>query len=791
MRVFAELVIKYRKIIIAVTLLLTIVSCFFIPHLKVNPDVISYLPKNDEVSMLFDSIGKSFQGNTIAVIGYKSDNVFTNKSLNELKIITDTLKLLPGVSYVNSLINVIDIRETDSVLQIVPLIDEYNIPQKQKELDSLKTYVLSKELYKGLLVSEDASATVITVKILPDFGIKPDSSITKDSVIAYYSARYPQPIFKLIYDNKYDTLIVNVNKARVAELIKNKLQNLNIKYGKLYFGGIPYLINEIGDIIAHDIIILGILAFLIILIVLYVSFKSWRGVIMPIFSVTIAILWVLGLMSVLGIEISMITNVVPVVLLATGSAYTIHVVNRINETYLQEKADIKSITIKALSYITVPVFFAAITTIVGFISFIFGSYITIIVQFGIFTALGVLFSFIISVTFIPAFLSFFPYVKVSLKNTEFENKKSKLKEFLTKLNNYNALAKKYIITLWIFIIIIFAFGISRIERRVDIIDYFKKTHSIKKTENFLRETFGGTSYLYVYVKGDIQNLKTLQIIDSIQQYIKSINHITHTLSVVDILKEMNNVMGEGKRLPNNQDKIYNLWFLMEGQDILAQLVANGNTEALIQATINTTDSKIMADMVNNIDNYLSKYKNITNINIKQSGFPPLYKRLDESLINSQIYSLIIAIIFMFIVVSYILKSFKTGLLAIVPIVATIITIFGTMGWFHIPLDIATVLVASISMGIGVDYAIHLISQYVHEINLSSSHSESILKALTISGKAILINVLSVTLGFLVMLFSELVPIQRFGFLIAVTMITSGLSTLTLLVATLNLINIKK
>jgi len=142
---------------------------------------------------------------------------------------------------------------------------------------------------------------------------------------------------------------------------------------------------------------------------------------------------------------------------------------------------------------------------------------------------------------------------------------------------------------------------------------------------------------------------------------------------------------------------------------------------------------------------------------------------------------------LYFLVSYLLKSFKNGIFAIIPIVTTVITLFGTMGWLHIPLDVATVLVASVSMGIGIDYAIHFISHITHsQKNSVESIQEAVEGATLTSGRAIVINVLSVTLGFLVLIFSDLVPLQRFGLLIGVTMLTSGLSTLTLLAAVMNL-----
>jgi predicted RND superfamily exporter protein len=147
-------------------------------------------------------------------------------------------------------------------------------------------------------------------------------------------------------------------------------------------------------------------------------------------------------------------------------------------------------------------------------------------------------------------------------------------------------------------------------------------------------------------------------------------------------------------------------------------------------------------------------------------------------------SLIYATLLVIILVAFILKSLRLGIHAIIPILATLLVLFGFMGLVRIPLDIATVLVGSVSIGIGVDYAIHMITHYNHEIKSGAGVKSSLEHAIRISGRAIVINVLSVALGFLVLTFSNLVPLQRFGLLVAVTMFTSGAAALTLMPAVL-------
>ncbi len=733
MNQLSNLIIRLRFSIIVATLIITIVLGYFIKDLKMNPDILSYLPENDSISLLFDRIGEKYGGNQTAVIGYETGDIFSREGIDAIVQITDTAELFEGVSTVISLTNIIDIKDIDGILEVGKLIDEYDLPLNDREMKDLKQYVLSKDMYKGTLVSGDASMTMIAIKFAED-----------------------------------------VDKTKAASILKDKIESIGLP-GNLYYGGLPFMLKSVGEIILNDIIFLGPLAFLLIALSLFFGFRSLRGVILPLLSVGIAIIWTLGLMAILNYEITLISNVSPIILLAVGSAYTIHVLNRINET--NETDNLKRIQ-KALAYIIVPVFFASITTMVGFVSFIFGSYLTMISAFGLFTALGVLFSLILAVSFVPALLAVCGNAK---SNRSIQNNKESIlfKNFLYKIKNMVFKHPKYIVFGWIIICIVFILGATQIQRKVDMLDYFKKDDPGRIAENILREKFGGTLPVYINIKGNVQSPEVLKMMRKTQDYLESLPEISDAQSVADLIEEMNDIMGEGKVIPDEEDKILNLWFLLEGQEIMEQMVTNDLDEGLIQGILSTSDSKLMNEVVNSIQSFIDNNKGEEFV-LEQTGFPSIYKKLDESLIKSQFQSLIMAIILVFIAVSALLRSIMKGLFAIVPIIATLIMLFGFMGITGIPLDVATVLVGSISIGIGVDYAIHMITQYNHSYKTFRNIEDALNQSILLSGKSISINVISVTFGFLVLLFSNLVPLQRFGALVGVTMISSGLATLTLL-----------
>jgi len=772
MKKTAGVILRFRVLIIVLTVLVTVGLGIFIPRISVNSDVLSYLPDDDSVAMLFDDVGVRFGGNQTAVIGIKSPDVFTYDELCKIRDITDSVKAIPGIKSALSLTNIIDISEVDSVLTVKQLIDPYEIPDDPAKLDSIRNYVLSKDFYKGFIVSEDCKLTMVAAKIDQEFTEPVDSSLKEEEILPFYWKLYPSDLYDLKYSN--DTIHIIYNKAGVSQLLKSKLEK-DFAGTELHFGGLSFMTSEISGIIVKDIIVLGPIALLMIMIALFLGFRNFRGVIMPVASVVIAIVWTIGLMMILGFQLSLITSAIPIILIAVGSAYTLHVTNKIQMS-VKEGLSYSEAMKEALSYIIIPVLLAAVTTMIGFLSFIYGSYLVMIRDFGIMTAVGVLFSLLLALTFSPAVLSYFPVKKPSSG----EIKSGVIDALLKVLFRLTTKHAAVVGIFWVVTVAVMLWGATRLERKVDLLDYFKSDHPSRVSEEVLRKSFGGTVPVYVQVKGNVQSPEVLKTMKSIEDFLKSQPIVTHVQSVASLIEEMNVIMGEGKVIPEDEAKIQNLWFLLDGQEVMDQLVTPTLDYGLVQGVLTTSDSRKMAQLVDSISVFLKTLPQSDQISVVQTGFPSIYKKLDESILNSQKQSMAIAIILVFIFVAVLLRSVGKGLLTVVPIIATLFILFGFLGWSGIPLDVATVLVASVSIGIGIDYAIHFVSMYSFEQKRNTSHLESLQNAFTGSGKSIVINIFSVTLGFLVLRFSDLVPLQRFGLSVAVTMVASGLAALTLM-----------
>lgn len=742
---FAKGIVKFKWLIILIVLGLTVFFGYQTKFLTINSDILSSLPDDDPAASLYKEIGTQFGGNDMGMIVLETDNVFKQEVLTHIKQITDSLKYTQGVSTVTSITNILDIKSTDEGIEIGKLVDEYNLPNKQSQLDSLKNYVFSKEMYKGAIVSEDGTASVV--------------------------------MFTLLHD---------ADKQAVAKEIKSKIENLNLPE-TLYFGGLPMMMNDINDLILADIIWLLPIVFIIIALILLLSFKSFRGVLLPLLTAGIAVIWTIGIMVVTGYELTIISNIIPVVLLAVGSAYAIHVLNSINHTLGKDR---KQVLIKALAYIMVPVILAAVTTAMGFMSFVFGAYLTMIKDFGIFTAVGTLIALLLSIFFVPALISAFSMYRKKVETDQPEKENILTHKILQPLVTLLFKHPKYSLTTWGVFLLMSIGGMFFIKTSVNMADYFKKDNPTRVSEDVMQKKFGGSLPVFVVFEGDLQSPEVLKMMIKTEHFMKNEPNIDMTQSVADLVEQMNDAMGEGKMIPNDKAKIEQLWFLLDGQDVMTQLVSEDLDKGIIQSRFASVDSKNINEFTSKMNKFIQE-NNSEDIKIELTGMPSVYVKLNNSLIQSQISSLILAIVMVLLIVGLMLRSISKGVYALIPIIATILILFGFMGITGIPLDIATALVGSIAMGIGIDYSIHIITGFNFHLKETGDAEEAIEKTILSSGKAIIINVLSVAAGFLVLIFSQIVPLQNFGILVAISMFGSGIGAITLLPIILILANRKR
>ncbi len=721
----------------------TVYLGFQLNNLSIDADILRSLPEDDPHAALLKQISEKFGGNSMGIIILETDNIYQTKVLEHIRSITDTLGYIEGILSVQSLTNIINIKGSELGIEVGQLVDEYELPTTTEEFEKLRNNVEANEMYKGTIVSEDGTSTLI--------------------------------IF---------TLKNGANVSAVAKTVIEKTEALHFPE-KLYYIGSPMLITYISELMKNDLVNLLPIAFLVIAIILLLGFRSASGVLLPLLTAVIAIVWSLGAMSLLGYKMSMISNNIPIILLAVGSAYTIHVLNRINQLKTTDRDEAIS---KALSYVMVPVILAAITTVIGFVSFIFGAYLDMIVDFGIFTALGTFFACLLSLFFVPALLDIFTPKKRNKELIPKKVRRSFLSEkLLSPLNILLFKHPKYVLVTWSALIALSIIGIFFIQRSVDIQEYFKKGNPTREAERIMIEKFGGVKPVFVLFKGDMQSPEVLKMMIKMGEYMKQSPDIYTTQSVADLISEINFAITGERKVPDDQAMIEQFWFLLDGNEVMQRFVTEDLDEGIIISKFKSADNDAKKEFARYMDKFI-KENSTEDCRIEITGMPFVDITMDRSLINSQLGSISISIVFVIIIVGLILRSFYSGLYASIPIIAAITILFGVMGLTGISLNIATVLVASVALGIGIDYSIHIISHFNDTFQKTGDVRKAIQDAIMISGNAIIINVISVSAGFLVLVFSDMVPLQYFGILIALSMLGSSLGAMTLLPVILILVH---
>src|SRR4030042_3341956 len=357
-QLIAQQIYARRKAIIVITIILTIIFAFFMTRIRINPDITTYFPENDRVVKLFNYIGQEFGGNLLALVVLETDDVFSKKAIENIQSLTRRFRTIEGVNYVTSLTNILDIKTGVDGIEIGRLIDEYDPPETEAEWYALRQYTLKKDFFKGNIVSEDGKAALIICRL----------------------------------NHEADKIKTTKEIIRIVDSEKSN--------GRVYYGGFPFFMLDISRTVINDLMLLTPLVGLVIVIILAFGFRSFRGVIMPVMTALISIIWTMGLMGMTGTKLAIVSDIIPVILFAVGTAYSIHVLSRFNE----DRGELLPAKITGLARVMVPVLLAAITTVFGFVSFIFGSYLTMIREFGIFAALGIIFSLLISLTFVPSLL---------------------------------------------------------------------------------------------------------------------------------------------------------------------------------------------------------------------------------------------------------------------------------------------------------------------------------------------------------------------------------------------------
>ena len=725
-----------RKTILCLALI-SLFFGFFMPRVSFNADMKEMVPMDDPVINDLQEAVEVFGSQNFLMVVLKSDNIFEIDTLKKIDRLSEEFSFLKGVEKVTT-----------------PLVE--HVPQTEQEVEEFKEKILGSQSGQSL-VARNGKAALILITLEPDlFGNEEAGRLTEE--------------------------VLKITQGREGP-------------EKIYVVGDAYLSNYAKNSMMRDLSFLFPLICLVVMVVLYFSFRSKRGVILPLLTVFLSVVWMTGFMALVGFPFSMVSVIGPVILVAVGSAYGIHIINKYYEA-IESGLEEKEAVLDTMRDMNSPVLMTAFTTAAGFMA-LATSFVIPIRQFGIAAAFGVLAAMILSLSLIPAILVL---QKVPGHLKKKRDHRLSLSSIFEKLGGFVAQHAKLVIVLAGFILGFFLLGIPRITSDADMTQYLGENNPAIEGMRVVEKEFGGSGRLMVVVdtgeKDGIKEPQSLQRMIEIGDYLNSLEYVSNSASLADIIRQINQAFHGGDpayyTIPGTRQAVAEklLVLAMQGDSSgIDSMVSYDFEKGLITAQIESVSSKKTETIVDKIDSYLENNFNSEGFETKLVGTPKVMMRLMEKILDSQMRSLVLSIIIVVVIVSLLFASIATGLLCALPLFFTVGINFGLMGYSGIPLDVATAMIASIAIGIGVDYSIHFVSRYNKEMKRGKDKVEALTITTSTTGRGIFFNAVTLMLGFAVLLLSSFYAITIFGLLISLTMLISSLAALTLIPAVLRLTRI--
>jgi uncharacterized protein len=685
----------------------------------------------------------------------------------------------------------------------------------QPFLDSLEHHLTA----PAALVLEQAMARA--AKQIRVAGIVPRNITTETLASAPLRLQGWSFFEKALYSQDEKSLLVVVRSSANLDQSNRELLLAGVKAEvERLFGDGRYTINMAGYAVVdeavglrmiQDVARLFPMVAVVVMLFLLVSFRSVSGVLYPLLTVLMAVAWCIGAMALLKVPLSVVGTAMPVLLVAVGSAYGIHLVHYYSRHY-GGSPDRRRGVADTLDGTGWGVLMAGLTTVAGFASLSFNDIVPLR-DFGLFTALGVLLALLISLILIPALLGRFG-VKSPARHpgriaTGLDRASGRLIDAVTRFS-YRKPRTVLMAAGAVLLGSVLCFSGLRVE--MNNIAFFKHASDIRQADAFINQAFAGTVNIRVVFSASENNgVIDPVVLDTMTHIGQALEErhpqIGKTLSVVDLICKMNQAFYFNDpsyyRLPAVADlageqseaalKAHMASYLDKYQrSDTRPFIDAAKREAMLVLQVNTASSAVSRAIVRSVEDLLDgpieARLRQKGVRVHTTGIGALYLEAEQLIVKGQLRSIAISVVIVFLLVSLIMRSLTYGALAIVPLCVAICVNFGIMGLLDIPLDAATAIAACVAIGIGIDYGLHYINRYRIVRATGKNHRDAVLLTAGTTGSSICINALAVAAGFSVLLLSAFVPLIHLGFLIALTMLTSSAGALTLLPAILSLIH---
>lgn len=804
-----------RKPIISLVLILAVVAGLAtnIPKINIDASPDSLLLESDPDLEFYREIHREYGSDEYIIVGYQpTDNLYTPQTIQFIQTLTDELSSTQGVSGVNSITNVPLLQQPRS--QDEDGVSTFrNLSHPQVDIISAQKEFSISPIYSSNLVSLDAKSTAIKVDIQKNLELVKliqDKYILLDQLeLSPNDTALLSSLENINQQIPIQRAVINQRYKYVLEDIRTTLEKHSNK-GIFYLAGAPLIANDIKLFINSDIRVFGISMLVIMIVVLFSFFRRISWVILSLVCACLNVLMVSGLIGLLGLQLTIISSNFVALLIIFSITLSIHVIIRYQEVASIHPNNDKQNLHSAVEQIATPCIYMVATSAIAFISLIVSD-IQPVIYFGLIMVMGLICAFLLTFTVLPILIHLF---NPKVPNTDKDSPSKILSSILAKLTHNKTLASLIIIV----ISLISAYGISQITVENRFIDYFKSNTEIHKGLVFIDQNLGGTvplelllqapptieddseaydeddefaDYLAEEEDSFVQqsywyNRRGISKVRDIHEYLESLDQVGKVLSISSTEKVFRQ-LAKGEQL---EDFLLAVVYKKIPSDIKSVLIdpyiSIEGDQARIVARIKDSDHTLIRnDLLKKIQQDINTNLIVDGESVRLSGISVLYNNVLQSLYRSQILTIGTVFICIFIMLVLLFGNPLLAIIGTAPNVFTALLIIGTMGLANIPLDIMTITIAAITIGIGVDYAIHYIHRFKKEIRQGASYQQAVKTVQLTVGRALYYTSITITLGFIILVTSSFKPSIYFGLLTSLAMIVSLLATFTIIPILIN------
>ena len=780
-RIYKKNIIEKPKFLFFIFVLTALVFSFYSKDFRLDASSETLLIEEDPDLKYLKEVNKRYGSKEFLILTYTpNENMISDNSVNNLLSLKYKIQSL---DWVHNVITILDI----------PLLNtkDETLTDKLQNFSTLKSEGVNKE---------DGFNEILNSPVFRNFVISEDGKTS--GIIVYIKEIEKEPNFKNRKEKEiFRDKVKKKNHENILE-IRQVIKSYK-DIGKIHLGGIPMIADDMMSFIKNDIIIFGAGVLLFIIFTLWFVFKKVVWIIVPISSCILSVIVMTGLLGILGWKVTVISSNFIALMLILTMAMNIHMSTRFlqlkkNNPNLK-KGELILMTSKKMFW---PIIYTVLTTIFAFLSLIL-SEIKPIIDFGWMMTLGLICSFVITFTLLPTLLNFLEDEKISLK----ENQKSKITYFL---GNYASKNKNQIFFFTLIVIILSLIGILRLEVENSFINYFKKNTEIYKGMKLIDDKLGGTTPLDIIIKFPVTQLNSnsdeeddwgdlgeddnekywftkdkIDKIDKVHKYLETLPAVGKVLSfssIIDVATNLNNNKPLGSL---EMGVLYSKVPESIRKEIVDPYISIENSEARINLRVKDSLPELRRnDLINQINTDLEKKLGFKKDEYKLAGVLILFNNLLQSLFKSQILTLGFVMIGIFVMFLILFRNSKLSLIGVIPNFIAAFFILGIIGLLNIPLDMMTITIAAITIGIAVDNSIHYIYRFREEYKKIKDYERTLTYCHSTVGIAILNTSITIVFGFSILIFSNFIPTIYFGIFTGIAMLLAMISVLTLLPALL-------